>query len=147
MKTLIFVFTILLGIPVSAEISAGFMVGEPTAISARQDISEISFYDAALGWSSSEFHLHATYLRNQPKSVRIEEARFDLYYGVGLRLKGIEGGKNDGEISIGPRFPVGVTYSFNDEPIDVFTEIAFNFQLVPETEFDVDFVIGARYRF
>jgi hypothetical protein len=138
---------VLIGQSAVAEISAGFMVGDPTAISVRKDISETSFYDSALGWSSSEFHLHASYLRNQQKSLRIEEARFDLYYGLGLRLKGIEGGKNDGELSVGPRIPVGVNYSFDEAPIDVFTEIALNLQLAPETEFDVDFAIGARYRF
>lgn len=147
MKSFVLASLILIGQQAAADISAGFMFGDPTAISARKEVSSTSFYDAALGWSSSEFHGHATYLRNQPKSLRIEETRFDLYYGLGLRLKGLEGGKNDGELSIGPRIPIGSTYCFDQEPIDVFTEISLNIQLIPDTEFDADFAIGARYRF
>lgn len=147
MKNVVFCLLFFASAVAFAEMSAGFMIGDPTAFSGRISTSETQFYDAAIGWSSSEFHLHATYLKNQPKSLRIEEARFDLYYGLGLRLKGIDGGKNDGELSIGPRVPVGITYSFDQESIDVFSEIALNFQLVPETEFDADFAIGARYLF
>ena len=77
----------------------------------------------------------------------MDSAQFDLYYGVGLRLISIDGGKNDGELSISPRAPLGTRYRFQGSRLEAFGELSLNMELTPETGFDIDGGLGLRYRF
>ena len=48
---------------------------------------------------------------------------------------------------IGIRIPVGLAYLVESEPLDVFVEIVPLLDLAPDTEFDLNASVGARYFF
>jgi len=42
---------------------------------------------------------------------------------------------------------VGLLYTFQNEPIDIFLEIVPLLELIPDTKFGLDAALGARYYF
>ncbi|MFN7824063.1 MAG: hypothetical protein ACK5P6_01745 [Pseudobdellovibrionaceae bacterium] len=130
-----------------AQSRAGLVLGDPTGFSFQQETSKTRALEGVLGWSASDLTLIGNYLFVEPQRFRMDSAQFDLYYGVGLRLISIDGGKNDGELSISPRAPLGTRYRFQGSRLEAFGELSLNMELTPETGFDIDGGLGLRYRF
>ncbi len=131
-------------------LSAGAMIGNPTALTTKGHLGNSRYFDAALAYSTGVadgIYLHGTYLLERDQAFKIEQAFFNLYYGIGARLFAADNKRNDEEIYLGPRAPVGVNYYFKDPSIEVFAELAVSVDIIPETEFDIDLAIGARYWF
>ena len=145
-KVLIITTLVILAGSLSAQDSgmgAGIVVGEPTGVSVKSWISSNDAFDAGIAWSLSNgwFHLHADYLRHSFGLIPVEVGQLPLYYGAGAVL-GI-----GSEFSLGVRIPLGISYLFDDVPMDVFIEIAPTLWLIPETSFTVQGGIGVRYWF
>ncbi|MBU2573060.1 MAG: hypothetical protein KKH28_03165 [Elusimicrobia bacterium] len=119
----------------------GLIVGEPTGISAKQNLGGNKAVDAAAAWSFSgekSLSLHSDYLWFRNDVFKVEKGRLPLYYGLGARVK-----LKDKSL-VGARFPVGLQYFFKDERFTIFAEIAPILDLLPDTEFRLNAAIGFR---
>ncbi len=135
------------------DLGLGLIVGEPTGLSMKIWTSDEHAIDLAAAWSFSDndsFQLHGDYLVHRYNVFKDEKikGKLPLYYGIGARLKleDDDRGRDDDD-TFGIRVPIGITYLFDQEPIDVFAEIAPVLDLVPDTELDINVAIGARFYF
>jgi hypothetical protein len=125
---------------------AGVMIGEPTGISLKYWLSENSAVDGVVGWSfdhDPDFHVHADYLYHLFDLIPVEVNRLPLYFGGGVRYK-LRDGKDD---LFGFRGVVGVSYLFDDLPIDIFVEAGPILDVAPEVKARYTIGIGARFWF
>ncbi len=142
----------------------GLMLGEPTGISGKYNIDEKQSIDFGVGLAfvdHGRFHLHADYLLHVRDIFDVESGDFDLHYGVGARLKTRDRDyyedrrKNgngtytnkDTDPRLGVRVPVGLNYSFDQIPLELFVEIAAVLDVIPEVDLDFNAAIGARWYF
>ena len=119
----------------------GIIIGEPTGLSAKQNLGGNKALDAAAAWSFSgekSLSLHSDYLWFRNDVFKVEKGRLPLYYGVGARLK-----LQDRSV-IGARFPIGLQYFFRAERFTVFLEMAPVLDLLPDTDFGLSAAIGFR---
>jgi len=136
----------------------GIVIGEPTGLSLKKWISNDRAIDGGLAWSFSEndsMQLHADYLihRFDLFSSRGAKGKLALYYGLGARIKLKEGNdekdkkKNDDDVLVGVRVPLGITYLLTGDPIDLFAEIVPVLSVIPDTGFDLNASVGIRFYF
>ena len=163
MKLRMCLFCIVLIVIVSFSINAqdhgfgiGFIVGEPTGLSAKLWTSGRNAFDFGLGWSvggdrvtrndithnGSRIHFHMDYLWHSFSSIKSTE-RLPLNYGIGGRINS-GGGYNT---SFGVRGVFGIAWLPRSTPLDVFMEIAPVLQLVDYTGFGIDAGLGVRFYF
>ena len=120
----------------------GIILGEPTGISFKNWTGSASAIDAAIAWSFDDedsIHLHADFLRHDFGLIDVDPGSMPFYYGVGARLK------LEDDPRLGVRGPLGLAYHFQDAPFDIFLEVVPMLDLIPDTEFEVDAALGARY--
>lgn len=124
----------------------GFMLGEPTGVNAKYFIDRYNALDAGFGWSLTDdhdFHLYADYLYHVYSVIHSESGKAPIYFGVGARILFRDNKDN----KAGLRIPLGLDYLFGNWPFDVFLEVAPIVDLAPDTDFDLEGVIGARFFF
>jgi len=127
-----------------SSLGVGIMVGSPTGISGKYYMSKNMAVDAGLGWSLSKdvLRLHGDFLFHNykllPKAV---DFPLVLYFGGGVKTVFAK------EFELGARIPVGVLYDFKKPKIDIFFELVPVLNLIPETSFDFDGAVGARFYF
>ena len=124
----------------------GVILGEPTGLSGKLWTGGKTAFDGAIAWSTDQnanLHLHLDYLIHNYR-FNVDEVNLPFYYGIGGRMKFSE---NDNDDFIGVRVPLGVAYMFDKAPIDLFFEIVPILDLAPDTDFDLNGAIGARYFF
>ena len=121
----------------------GLMIGEPTGISLKYWYSDKNALGGGIAWSLGRYdavHLHADYLWHSYSAFGdIEKGRLPVYYGVGGRIVFAE----DNSV-LGVRVPVGLDYRFENDPLDLFLEIAPTVNLAPDTDFDINGALGIR---
>lgn len=125
----------------------GIIVGEPTGLDAKLWLSERSALQGAVAWSlesHSSLHIHTDYILHNFNLIDISKGRMPLYFGIGGRIRLGDDGYDD---NVGVRIPVGLDYMFEGEPIDIFLEVVPILDLVPDTDFDLNAAIGARFFF
>lgn len=113
----------------------GIIIGEPSGLSVRE-----GNVAGAAAWSFVErlAYLHVDYLFGSP---RLEErGDFDFYYGIGAQVR-----VNGADTAYGLRAPFGVSYTFAENPIELFAEVAPTLQVVPDSLVDVNGGIGLRF--
>jgi hypothetical protein len=124
----------------------GIILGEPTGISGKLNISKRNAIDGAVAWSlkdDNDLHIHGDYLYHNYSWIIPETGELPVYFGIGGRIKVRD--KHDDEIGI--RFPIGMEYIFESAPFDVFLEAVPIMNLAPETEFDINAAVGGRFFF
>jgi hypothetical protein len=127
-------------------LGAGVMLGEPTGVSLKYWLSETSAIDGVIGWSFSDrddFQVHSDYLYHLFDVIPIESGRLPLYFGGGLRYK-LRDGRDD---LFGIRAVAGLSYHFDDLPIDIFFEAGPILDVAPDVDVRYTVGIGARYWF
>ncbi|MGZ3724691.1 MAG: hypothetical protein ACXWQQ_02785 [Pseudobdellovibrio sp.] len=134
------------------ETQLGLILGSITGISGKYDLGSDRALDAALAYSLDGRYglsLHGDYLFNKQRTFAVNEINpLNLYYGIGLRL--IEYRNRDtenGNSSLGVRFPVGIYYRTNNPKLELFGELAPVLELAHSTYLDVDAGIGVRLVF
>lgn len=141
----VFVFSSLSVYAQSENFGLGAILGKPTGISAKYWLNKENAIDAALGYSfenNSKINIHADYLWHV-YNVFDTQITLPLYYGVGGKFNAKEGDRS----TLGVRGVVGVTWWPDNTPLDVFFELAPVFNLIPETNLDLDVSVGVRYFF
>lgn len=132
----------------------GLILGNPSGVSYKAWLSNEIAIDAAVGVDRSEFDVHATLLYhdfNWFRSLKAAEggaiswlrARGEMgwYAGVGPRMLFEENEE------LGIRLPVGLSYFVNNSPWEIFCEAAPVLRLTPDTGFNGDIAVGARFYF
>ena len=122
----------------------GIILGEPTGVSAKLWLTDRTAVDAAAAWSFSDeqaFHLHADYLLHNFDLIKVSKGKLPVHFGIGGRVKFEDKSK------VGVRIPVGLTYIFDGAPVDIFFELVPILDLAPDTEFEANAAIGARFYF
>ncbi len=125
---------------------AGVILGEPTGLTVKHWVSDITAFDAAAGWSfegRTSLHLHANYLFHDFDMIPVEKGHLPVYAGLGARFKGREG-RSD---RLGVRVPVGLAYHVEEIPLEVFGEVVPILDLTPDSRFSLNAAIGVRYFF
>jgi hypothetical protein len=144
-KIILVVFLSLLASSAYAQyqgIGIGLILGEPTGVSLKHWIDRNTAVDGAIAWSFADegaFHIHGDYLIHNFTLITVENGKLPFYYGVGARIK------TTSDVALGVRVPVGLSYIFNDQPIDLFMEIVPLLDLIPKTNFRLNAAIGGRY--
>lgn len=127
------------------DFGAGIFIGEPSLVTGKIWTDSHNAIDMGLGWSfghDSQLIMQGDYLHNLYGLVKnINRGQLLFYYGVGGR---IILGNND---RLGVRVPLGADYLVQNQPIEVFFEVAPVLDLAPKTEPDFNAGIGVRYYF
>jgi len=126
------------------KLGLGIILGEPTGVIAKYWTGPRTAFDIAGSWAFSgedSFHLHADYLFHNFNLFKVEKGKLPFYYGIGARLS------LQDETRFGIKFPLGLSYIFEDTPLDIFFEIGPVMDLIPDTEIHVLGFIGFRYYF
>lgn len=118
----------------------GFIVGEPTGISAKFWTSDRTAFDLGFAWSFSgqgSMHIHSNYLYHS----YMQDPDIALYFGLGGRLL------LEDDFSMGLRVPLGMQYVIPESNLGLFFELAPLLQLVPGLDADINGGLGLRYFF
>ncbi len=131
----------------SKDLGVGFMVGEPTGLTAKSWTGGGNAIDVGVAWSfagpNDGITLQADYIwHNYDVFSEVDTGTLPLYYGLGGRMV-----LGEDDSHLGVRFPIGINYLFEDAPIGLFLEAAPILELAPSTDFDVDGTLGARFYF
>ncbi|MHB9154348.1 MAG: hypothetical protein ACYC5N_01490 [Endomicrobiales bacterium] len=147
MKRCILLLAFLLGIggqSLSAQnagrgIGLGIVLGDPTGIDAKLWISRVNAIDAMLGFGDENFHVD--YLWHKFGLFNVRRGRLPLYYGIGAAMHFSR------DTALGVRVPVGISYLFPRDPVDIFFEIAPVVYLVTKADLAITAGIGVRFFF
>ena len=141
----------------------GLELGEPTGINGKLFVSSDQAIDFGLGdlyhgyyvnGNAAGIHVYADYLWHPVVLTKADAFYLPLYVGVGGRFWDTDycDRANNCVSMFGVRVPVGLSFDFNDVPLDIFG------QFVPTLDFyrnytahsvylDIDFSVGARFWF
>lgn len=126
---------------------AGIIIGEPSGASLKYWFNDTLAIDGAVGWSShdnTDLYVHSDALWHNFDLIPVSQGRLPLYFGVGGLMR-IRDDNEDNQFGI--RVPVGLSYMFENSPIDVFVEIAPAIDVSPKVQGEVTGGIGIRYWF
>lgn len=132
----------------------GFIVGEPTGLSAKTWLDGTKAVDGALGWSDGHndtIRVHMDFLYHNFKLLsELGRNPPAIYLGVGgrARIRNVSGDtsfENDVQMSV--RFPVGITYLFREAPLGIFAELVPALDVQPATRFWWGGAAGVRFYF
>ncbi len=128
-------------------VGLGIIIGEPTGIDLKIFLNRVHALEFALAWSLSdenEMHLQGDYLWHKYDLIDLDNAdQLPLFFGVGGRVVL----RDERDDLVGIRIPVGLDYIFTNYPFDIFFELVPILDLAPETDFDLEGAIGARFWF
>ena len=132
--------------PGPGDFELGFILGEPSGISAKMWLSRGTAIDGAVSWSlrdnrDDKLYLHADYLWHVYGLINHSSGLIPVYYGIGARVILSDRDK------LGARVPVGISWLFNGAPLDLFIELAAILDVIPDLDFDLNGGIGLRYVF
>jgi len=129
---------------------AGIILGQPTGASLKYWLNDTLAIDGAIGASfnddndnDSEFYLQSDVLWHDFDLLSVPKGRLPVYFGVG----GLVRFRDNEDNQVGVRIPVGVSYMFDNAPIDVFVEIAPALDFAPDVQGEVTGGIGIRFWF
>ncbi len=133
------------------KVGLGIILGDPSGITYKNYFNSKNALDATVGWTfryDGGLYLHADYLwhnydlfQDMDEDMSVRKGLVGFYYGIGGRVF------LSSDSNLGVRVPVGVNYLFENDPLEIFLEIAPTLDLVPSTEADVSGGIGIRYYF
>ena len=125
-------------------IGLGIILGQPTGVSAKAWTARNQAIDVAVAWAFDReegVHVHADYLFHNFRLFRVEKGQFVLYYGIGGRIKA------ESRTRFGIRIPIGISYLFGKDPLEIFFELGPIMDLAPKTLFRMSTGVGIRYYF
>lgn len=127
----------------------GLIAGEPTGITYKHWLSDTRAFDVSLAWSvysDDNVSINTDYLLHTPNGVNIDTKSdtfaLPFYYGIGTRLR-----LGDDDAQFGIRIPLGLAFYLKNQPIELFGEIVPLVDIAPDTEFDLNGGVGARFYF
>lgn len=122
----------------------GAMLGDPMAISAKYFFTPNTALNAAVGYGYSEddgFQINLDYIVHPHVFTRNDD--FSMSWFIGLGGAALLG--NDSNANV--RAPLGITFTFMEQPVEAFVEFAPGVGLVDDFGFAFDGGLGARFYF
>lgn len=130
---------------VGNELGAGLMVGNPTGLNGKYWLDDTTAVDGGLAFSfgkNTDLSIHSDYLLHKKSAFFLNDVHaLDLYYGLGGRIEFAD------SVEIGLRVPVGVAHRLNEQPVDLFGEVAPILDFIGNTGVELHIAVGARYYF
>ncbi len=151
-KTILTFFTLIIATSSVKAQNEGFALGaqlfSPTGITAKATISESAAITGVLGFNFNEFNnnvsLQANLILNPKKDTfDIESGLLRPYYGIGVNLIIPE----FGDTGIGIRLPLGIEYALQDQPLELYMDMAPTINIEPNSAFFLSSSMGVRYFF
>lgn len=133
--------------PGEKRLGVGVIVGEPTGASVKYWLNDTLAVDGAAGWSfhdHSDFMIQGDLLWHDFELLPVSRGRLPVYVGAGgqTRFRNDHYGNQ-----VGLRVPVGVSYMFDNAPVDIFAEVAPVLDVAPSLRGEITGGIGIRYWF
>jgi hypothetical protein len=129
---------------------AGIILGEPTGAALKYWLSDRLAIDGAIGASYNDdgdqdasFYLHSDVLWHEFDLLPVSKGRLPVYIGAGVLVRFRDNEDNQ----VGVRIPVGLSYMFDNAPVDIFAEIAPAIDVTPSVRGEVTGGIGIRLWF
>jgi hypothetical protein len=117
----------------------GVALGQPMGATAKYWLTPSVAVDGMMGYHfNSNFDFHGDYLWHSFSSFNISSGRLPFYLGLGGRV--LLG--NDSQFGV--RFPLGASYLFPSDPLELFAELAPVVKLTSGVGLDIDGLVGAR---
>lgn len=131
----------------TGKFGVGVILGEPIGASVKYFFNDTLAIDGAAGWSShdhSDFYLHSDVLWHNYDLLPVARGRLPVYFGVG----GLVRFRNHNEDNqFGIRVPVGISYLFDNAPVDIFAEIGPALDVAPFIRGEITGGVGVRFWF
>lgn len=129
------------------QLGIGFQLGAPIGINVKYWLSQNLAVDGAFGispYDHAPVEAHADFLVHDFDLFNPSSGKMPFYFGVGMlgRIRNHDAGDMGGF-----RFPVGVSYMFEDIPIDIFAEVAPEVIFTPFRRGYIDGAVGVRFWF
>ncbi|MGZ3789643.1 MAG: hypothetical protein ACXVLQ_14030 [Bacteriovorax sp.] len=152
MKLLIMLSLLLTAqVAMAREYQLGVILGAPTGISGKVELGKNRSVDGVLAYSLADdlsLEFHSDYLIENAHGFNVGAPNLlELYFGIGGRFAIIDKGEHDGDVAIGPRAPIGVSYKTTNPNLEFFGEVALVLDIIPETNADFEGGLGMRFRF
>ncbi|MDD5141579.1 MAG: hypothetical protein PHY43_15120 [Verrucomicrobiales bacterium] len=131
----------------AGKLGAGVIVGEPTGGSVKYWFNDTLAIDGAVGWSShdnTDLYLHSDVLWHNFDLIPVSQGRLPVYFGAGGLVRFRDDNKDN---QVGVRVPVGLSYMFDNAPLDVFAELGPALDVAPHVRGEITGGIGIRYWF
>jgi hypothetical protein len=121
------------------DMGIGAELGQPLGATAKYWLSPSIAVDAAMGYHwNHNFDAHMDYLWHSFSSFNVSSGRLPFYLGFGGRVL------LGDDSQFGLRFPVGASYLFPNDPIEMFAEVAPVMKLTSGIGVDIDGAVGFR---
>ncbi len=122
------------------DFGVGMALGQPMGLTAKYWLNSATAIDASMGYHfNKNMDAQVNYLWHSFSSFDISQGRLPFYIGAGSRI--LLG--NDSQWGV--RAPIGASYLFAVNPIELFVEIAPVIEMVPSPGLDLDGRIGVRF--
>ncbi|HXE42738.1 MAG TPA: hypothetical protein VN516_06905, partial [Candidatus Baltobacteraceae bacterium] len=135
--------------PSGKRLGVGVVLGEPVGVSVKYWLNDKMAVDGAAGFSAhnnSPFYFHSDVLWHRFDVFDVSPApgKLPIYFGVGGLVRIRDHGD---ETTLGIRAPIGVSYLFDNAPIDIFAEIGPAIDVHPTFKGEITGGIGVRFWF
>lgn len=121
----------------------GAMLGEPTGGTIKYWINPGNAFDVSGGFSlqsdDDHFSMHLGYLRHQYNDIEVVRGLLPYYFGLGGHAR------MGAHPRAGVRFAAGMTYLFENDPLEIYAEVTPIFELTPGTVVHMNYGVGIRY--
>ena len=131
----------------AGKLGVGIILGEPTGGSVKYWLNDTMALDGAVGWSShdhSDLYMHSDVLWHNFDLIPVSRGRLPVYIGVGGLFRVRDDNRDN---QAGVRVPVGISYMFDNAPIDVFAEIGPALDVTPDVRGEMTGGVGIRFWF
>jgi len=134
----------------------GLELGEPTGLTGKYFLSADRALDFGIGdafayGNRDGFHVYGDYLFHPVSLASTEDFELPFFVGLGGRIWDFNNNGDDA-VAFGFRVPVGISFDFNNIPLDAFIQIVpildiYSGYRAHSIYPDLNFSIGARYWF
>jgi hypothetical protein len=125
----------------------GVILGEPIGASAKYFFNDTLAIDGAAGWSdhdNTDLYVHSDVLWHKYDLIPVPSGRLPVYIGVGALVR-FRNHNEDNEVGV--RVPIGLSYIFENAPVDIFAEIGPAIDVSPDVKGEITGGVGVRVWF
>ena len=139
----------------------GLELGVPSGVIGKYFLASDRALDFGVGAlysfnSHNGIHVYGDYLYHPVSLASTEDFELPLYVGLGARIWSFDNRRDDGVVDsafgVGFRVPVGISFDFNNVPLDAFVQVVPTLDLFSgyaghSAGIDIDLSLGIRYWF
>lgn len=134
--------------PGAGHVGVGVTFGEPIGADVKYWLSGTTAADGAIGWSThddSTLYIQGDLLWHKFNLLDfMPSGKLPFYFGIGGLLRFRDHGESN---NVGIRVPLGVSYIFENLPVDIFVEVGPALDVTPGFRGEITGGIGMRFWF